>query len=74
MKNELLCLNKNTLGTVYHPRQVGGLIPIANENGKVVKIKVYIKVLPYLASGQSMNRVAKFIKTLILVLLYLRDS
>ena len=70
MKNELLCLIKNTLGTVYHPGQVGGLIPIANENGKVVKIKV----LRYLELGQRMNRVAKFIKTLILVLLYLRDS
>ena len=53
---------------------MGGLIPIANENGKVVKIKVYIKVLRYLELGQRMNRVAKFIKTLILVLLYLRAS
>ena len=53
------------------------MIPIANENGKVVKIKVYIKVLRYLASGQSMNRAAKFmdtIKTLIMVLLYLRAT
>ena len=50
------------------------MIPIANENGKVVKIKVNIKVLRYLASGQSMNGAAKFIKILVLVLLYLRAS